>query len=82
MKLAAAWLVERAGFTRGYVDGSAGISTRHTLAIVARDGARAADVVRVARRVRDGVLGRFGVRLHPEPSFWGFPRLEHGLPEA
>jgi UDP-N-acetylenolpyruvoylglucosamine reductase len=31
--------------------------------------------------VRDGVLDRFGVRLHPEPSFWGFPRLEHGLPE-
>jgi UDP-N-acetylmuramate dehydrogenase len=82
VKLAAAWLVERAGFTRGYVDGPAGISTRHTLAIVARDGARAADVVRVARRVRDGVLHRFGVRLHPEPSFWGFPRLEHGLPEA
>ena len=72
----------RPRFTRGYVDGPAGISTRHTLAIVARDGARAADVVRVARRVRDGVLDRFGVRLRPEPSFWGFPRLEHGLPEA
>jgi UDP-N-acetylmuramate dehydrogenase len=82
VKLAAAWLVERAGFARGYTDGAAGISTRHTLAIVARDGARATDVVRVARRVRDGVLDRFGVRLHPEPSFWGFPRLEHGLPEA
>ena len=81
VKLAAAWLVERAGFARGYTDGPAGISTRHTLAIVARDGARAADIVRVARRVRDGVLDRFGVRLHPEPSFWGFPRLEHGLPE-
>jgi UDP-N-acetylmuramate dehydrogenase len=82
VKLAAAWLVERAGFARGQEDGAAGISTRHTLAIVARDGARAADVVRVARRVRDGVLARFGVRLHPEPVFWGFPRVEHGLPEA
>jgi UDP-N-acetylmuramate dehydrogenase len=81
VKLAAAWLVERAGFGRGLADGAAGISTRHTLAIVARDGARAADVVRLARRVRDGVLARFGVRLHPEPSFWGFPRLEGGLPE-
>ena len=68
VKLAAAWLIERAGFARGYADGPAGISTRHTLAIVAHDGARAADVVRVARRVRDGVLDRFGVRLHPEPS--------------
>ncbi len=72
VKLAAAWLVERAGFARGYADGPAGISTNHTLAIVAREGARAADVVRVARRVRDGVLARFGVRLHPEPVFWGF----------
>jgi UDP-N-acetylmuramate dehydrogenase len=82
VKLAAAWLVERAGFTRGHADGAAGISTRHTLAIVAREGARAADVVRVARRVRDGVLARFGVRLSPEPVFWGFARMEGGLPEA
>jgi UDP-N-acetylmuramate dehydrogenase len=82
VKLAAAWLVERAGFARGHADGAAGISTRHTLAIVAREGARAADVVRVARRVRDGVLARFGVRLHPEPVFWGFPPTKDGLPEA
>jgi UDP-N-acetylmuramate dehydrogenase len=82
VKLAAAWLVERAGFARGLADGAAGISTRHTLAIVAREGARAADVVRVARRVRDGVLARFGVRLLPEPVFWGFSRMEGGLPEA
>jgi UDP-N-acetylmuramate dehydrogenase len=82
VKLAAAWLVERAGFGRGYADGPAGISTNHTLAIVAREGARAADVVRVARRVRDGVLARFGVRLHPEPVFWGFARTEDGLPEV
>jgi UDP-N-acetylmuramate dehydrogenase len=82
VKLAAAWLVERAGFSRGLVDGAAGISTRHTLAIVAREGARAADVVRVARRVRDGVRARFGVRLWPEPVFWGFHRVEDGLPDA
>jgi UDP-N-acetylmuramate dehydrogenase len=81
VKLAAAWLVERAGFLRGHADGPAGISTRHTLAIVAREGARAADVVRVARRVREGVLARFGVRLVPEPVFWGFARVEDGLPE-
>jgi UDP-N-acetylmuramate dehydrogenase len=82
VKLAAAWLVERAGFARGYADGPAGISTRHTLAIVAHEGARAADLVRVARRVRDAVLARFGVRLHPEPVFWGFARIEDGLPET
>jgi UDP-N-acetylmuramate dehydrogenase len=81
VKLAAAWLVERAGFARGHADGPAGISTRHTLAIVAREGARAVDVVRVARGVRDGVLARFGVRLHPEPVFWGFARVADGLPE-
>jgi UDP-N-acetylmuramate dehydrogenase len=81
VKLAAGWLVERAGFARGLADGAAGISTRHTLAIVAREGARAADVVRVARRVRDGVHARFGVRLVPEPVFWGFPGLEGGLPD-
>ena len=73
VKLAAAWLVERAGFARGQEDGPAGISTRHTLAIVAHDGARAADVVRVAKRVHDGVLARFGVRLHPEPVVLGLP---------
>jgi UDP-N-acetylmuramate dehydrogenase len=82
VKLAAAWLVEGAGFTRGHTDGAAGISTRHTLAIVAREGARATDVVRVARRVRDAVLARFGVRLHAEPVFWGFARTEDGLPEV
>ena len=82
VKLAAAWLVERAGFARGLADGAAGISTRHTLAIVAREGARAADVVRVARRVRDGVHARFGVRLVPEPVFWGFPGMEGGLPDT
>jgi UDP-N-acetylmuramate dehydrogenase len=81
VKLAAAWLVERAGFARGHADGPAGISTRHTLAIVAREGARAVDVVRMARRVRDGVLARFGVRLHPEPVFWGFASVADGLPE-
>jgi UDP-N-acetylmuramate dehydrogenase len=48
-----------------------GLSTRHTLAIVCHDGARAGDVAAFARRVRAGVEARFGVRLHPEPVFWG-----------
>jgi UDP-N-acetylmuramate dehydrogenase len=71
VKLSAAWLIERAGFTRGQADGPVGLSTRHTLAIVCHDGARARDVVAFARRLRAGVEQRFGVRLRPEPIFWG-----------
>jgi UDP-N-acetylmuramate dehydrogenase len=71
VKLSAAWLIERAGFTRGQADGPVGLSTRHTLAIVCHDGARARDVAAFARRVRAGVEARFGVRLQPEPVFWG-----------
>jgi UDP-N-acetylmuramate dehydrogenase len=76
VKLSAAWLIERAGFTRGQVDGPVGLSTRHTLAIVCHDGARARDVAAFARRVRAGVEARFGVRLHPEPIFWGTLSLD------
>jgi UDP-N-acetylmuramate dehydrogenase len=72
VKLSAAWLIERAGFTRGSSDGAVGLSTRHALAIVAHDGARASDVLRFARRVQDAVRARFGVMLTPEPVFWGF----------
>jgi UDP-N-acetylmuramate dehydrogenase len=71
VKLAAAWLIERAGFRRGHRDGPVGLSTRHALAIVAHDGARAADIVRLARTIQAAVEGRFGVRLTPEPVFWG-----------
>jgi UDP-N-acetylmuramate dehydrogenase len=80
VKLSAAWLIERAGFHRGETDGSVGLSTRHTLAVVAHAGATARDVVRFARQLRAGVEARFGVRLVPEPVFWGFERLEDGLP--
>jgi UDP-N-acetylmuramate dehydrogenase len=70
VKLSAAWLIERAGFVRGQRAGPVGISTRHTLAIVAHDGARAADLLGFAGRVRDAVEARFGVRLTPEPVVW------------
>ena len=73
VKLSAAWLIERAGFARGERAGAVGLSTRHTLAIVAHDGARTADVLAFARRVQDRVEERFGVRLSPEPVFWGAP---------
>jgi UDP-N-acetylmuramate dehydrogenase len=80
VKLSAAWLIERAGFHRGEADGPVGLSTRHSLAVVARPGASARDVVRFARRLRATVETRFGVRLTPEPVFWGFERLDDGLP--
>jgi UDP-N-acetylmuramate dehydrogenase len=72
VKLPAAWLIERAGFLRGFRDGTVGLSTRHALAIVAHEGARARDVLAFARRVQAAVEARFGVRLTPEPVLWGF----------
>lgn len=72
VKLSAAWLIERAGFAKGWGAGPAGLSTHHTLAIVNRGGARAADILRVAREVRRGVLDVFGVTLSPEPVLVGF----------
>jgi UDP-N-acetylmuramate dehydrogenase len=71
VKLSAAWLIEHAGFKRGHTEGPVGLSTRHALALVAHDGARAADVVAFAERIQTAVLDRFGVRLAPEPVFWG-----------
>jgi UDP-N-acetylmuramate dehydrogenase len=71
VKLSAAWLIEHAGYARGRADGPVGLSTNHALAIVAHDGARTRDVVAFARRVQDAVVERFGVRLTPEPVFWG-----------
>lgn len=76
VKLSAAWLIERAGFMKGTSAGAVGLSTRHTLAIVCHDGARAADVVGFARRIRDTVAERFDVRLAPEPVLWGGLSLE------
>jgi len=76
VKLSAAWLVQHAGFERGHRDGRVGLSSRHTLAIVCHDGARAGEVVAFARKVRGQVEERFGVRLVPEPIFWGARTLE------
>jgi UDP-N-acetylmuramate dehydrogenase len=67
IKLAAAWLLERAGFVKGFADGAVGISSRHTLALINRGGATFADVERLEGRIRAGVEGKFGVRLVREP---------------
>lgn len=71
VKLAAAWLVEHAGFARGYGDGPCRLSTKHALALTNRGGARTADVLALARAVRDGVRDTFGVVLQPEPVLVG-----------
>ncbi len=72
VKTSAAWLIERAGFGKGYgAPGPATLSTKHTLAVTNRGGARAADVVGLAREVRDGVAAAFGVRLVNEPVIVG-----------
>jgi UDP-N-acetylmuramate dehydrogenase len=72
VKIPAAWLIERSGFGKGHVDGAVGISTKHTLALVNRGGATAADVLRLACAVKRSVGDRFGVWLRPEPIFVGF----------
>ena len=70
VKLAAGWLIERAGFQKGFRRGPVGLSTKHALAIVCHDGARAADVLAFAEVVRSGVRERFGVELVNEPVVW------------
>ncbi len=67
VKTSAAWLIERAGFAKGYGDGPARLSTKHTLALTNRGGATTDDLLDLAREIRDGVEQRFGVRLVNEP---------------
>ncbi|AKU17848.1 UDP-N-acetylmuramate dehydrogenase [Luteipulveratus mongoliensis] len=72
VKTSAAWLIDKAGFTKGYgLPGPAALSTKHTLAVTNRGSATAADVAALAREVRDGVEAAFGVRLVNEPIFVG-----------
>jgi len=71
VKTAAAWLIEHAGFAKGYSIGPVGLSTKHTLALVNKGGARAEDVLRLAREVQTRVQDKFGIRLAPEPVFLG-----------
>ncbi|MGH9586034.1 MAG: UDP-N-acetylmuramate dehydrogenase [Acidobacteriaceae bacterium] len=71
VKISAAWLLERAGFHKGYAMGEAGISTRHTLALVNRGSAKAADIFALRDRIIAEVESRFGIRLEPEPVLLG-----------
>jgi UDP-N-acetylmuramate dehydrogenase len=67
IKLPAAWLLEKAGFVKGFVLGHAGISSRHTLALINRGHATAADMIALRDSIRREVLSRFGILLEQEP---------------
>ncbi|BAQ30565.1 UDP-N-acetylmuramate dehydrogenase [Bifidobacterium scardovii] len=74
VKTSAAWLIDHAGFHKGFridPESKAGLSSLHTLALTNRGGAAAADVAALAKAVQDGVEARFGVRLVPEPVVVG-----------
>ncbi len=71
VKTSAAWLIEASGFSKGYGTGPARISTKHTLALTNRGGATTADLLSLAREVRDGVRDRFGITLVNEPVILG-----------
>jgi UDP-N-acetylmuramate dehydrogenase len=72
-KVPAAWLIEHAGFEKGLRRGSVGISNAHALALVHHGGGSTAELVALAREIREGVLQTFGIELQPEPVFLGFP---------
>ena len=71
VKVSAAWLIEQSGFGKGWGAGRAGLSSKHTLALVNRGGASTTELLDVARAVRDGVRARFGITLVPEPVVVG-----------
>jgi len=73
VKVSAAWLIEQAGFGKGYPAMGAGarISSKHSLALVNPGGATTAGLLALAREIRDGVRERFGVELASEPVLVG-----------
>jgi UDP-N-acetylmuramate dehydrogenase len=72
VKIPAAWLIEQAGFKKGFALGAAGISARHTLALINRGGAQAAEILALAEKIQGAVESRFGIRLEMEPVLVGF----------
>ncbi len=74
VKTSAAWLIEHAGFPKGFAvtpDAPASLSSKHTLALTNRGGASASDVLDLARAIRAGVQEKFGITLVPEPMLVG-----------
>jgi UDP-N-acetylmuramate dehydrogenase len=74
VKLPAAWLIEKAGFAKGYALGRAAISTKHTLALINLGGATSADILALAANIRSAVAGRFAIQFEMEPVMLGFNR--------
>lgn len=72
VKIPAAWLIDNAGFHKGYERGNAGISSNHALALVNLGGATAADIVALKDEIQAAVEAKFGISLVPEPIFVGF----------
>ncbi|WP_051706124.1 UDP-N-acetylmuramate dehydrogenase [Nocardioides aequoreus] len=70
-KTSAAWLIEHAGFGKGHGGDGVRVSSRHTLALTNRGGGSTAELLALAREIRDGVRARFGITLEPEPVLVG-----------
>src|SRR4029453_4011200 len=66
VKTSAAWLIEQAGFGKGYGRGAARLSAKHALAVTNRGAASAAELLSLAREIRAGVRAKFGIELVPE----------------
>jgi UDP-N-acetylmuramate dehydrogenase len=82
IKVPAAWLVEKAGFSKGFRQGAFGLSPRHALALVHWGGGTSRDLVALAARIQQKVEEAFALVLEPEPVFWGFGSalpLRHAL---
>jgi UDP-N-acetylmuramate dehydrogenase len=71
-KTSAAWLVEHSGFSKGYVAGLAGISSKHALALINRGDAKATDIMELKEQIQRAVQARWGISLEPEPVLVGF----------
>lgn len=71
MKLSAGWLIEQAGFGKGYGAGRVRVSSKHSLALTNRGGATTEELLTLAREIRHGVEARFGIRLRPEAHLAG-----------
>jgi len=71
-KISAAWLVENSGFSKGYVEGRAGISHKHALALINRGDAKASDIMYLKDEIQGAVQTKWGILLEPEPVFVGF----------
>ncbi|QYU67059.1 UDP-N-acetylmuramate dehydrogenase [Leptolyngbya sp. 15MV] len=75
VKIPAAWLIENAGFIKGFRLGNAAISENHSLALVNRGGATAKEIIDLMNLIKHGVFERYSVELVPEPVFLGFTYL-------